>query len=320
MDVLSDILSLLKLQGTLYFTTEFRPPWGVRVPAFGNVARFHLTLRGRCWVAVEGGSEGEAPEPVLLEAGDLVLVPHGAGHTLASSQEVPLLSVDEVVERAGFTGRGALVYGGGDRGGPTRLVCGHFELDPGPEAPFLGPLPACLVVRRDDYGGQIRLEDLYRYIAREVKEGRPGSDAVVHRLSEILFIEAVRVWAQKRGQEPGLMAALADSNLGASLAAFHEQPARRWTLETLAREGGLSRTVFAQRFRRLVGTSPMRYVTSWRIQKARDLLRRPDISIDAVARQVGYDSAPAFSRIFKKLTGEPPGARRRSHAADAASP
>ena len=325
MDVLSEVLSSLDLRGTLYFSTEFRPPWGVRVPRFERVARFHLNLRGDCWVGVEG------IEPVLLEAGDLVLVPHGAEHTLAGTPDAVCLSVDEVVERAGFKGRGALVYSGRvdleqdraaegtddlpgpDRGNPTRLVCGHFSFDDSAGHPLLDQLPPLLVIRHDDAASASRmeLEEIFRIITREVRDGRPGSDAVVHRLSEVLFIQSVRVWAQRQEHDQGLMAALLDRHLGTSLEAFHERPEHRWTVEELALAGGLSRTVFAERFREVVGLSPMHYATSWRLRRARKLLETKGLTLDAVAQEVGYESTAAFSRAFKKQVGQSPGAYRR---------
>lgn len=324
MDVLSEILGTLDLRGTLYFSTEFRPPWGVRVPCFERVARFHLNLRGDCWVGIEGS------EPVLLEAGDLVLVPHGAEHTLAATPDAVCLSVDEVVERAGFTGRGALVYSGriesgdpgadgdvlpgADRGNPTRLVCGHFSFDESGGHPLLDQLPPLVVIRHDDAASasRLELEEIFRIITREVRAARPGSDAVVHRLSEVLFIQSVRVWAHGRDHHQGLMAALLDRNLGTSLEAFHERPEHRWTVEELALAGGLSRTVFSERFRETVGLPPMQYVTFWRLQTARKLLDSKDLPLDAVAQRVGYESTAAFSRAFKKQVGRSPGAYRRA--------
>lgn len=317
MDVLSEILGALDLRGSLYFSTEFRPPWGVKVPPHPGVSRFHLNMRGDCWV-----STPSEPEPVLLEAGDLVLVPHGSGHTLAGSPDAACLSLDDVIERSGFDGRGALVHGGEDRGNPTRLVCGHFAFDEAGGHPFLEQLPSMVVIRHDETGTAPRLEldEVFRIITREVRDGRPGGDAIVHRLSEVLFIQAVRVWAER--QEPqeagqGLMAALLDRHLGASLDAVHRRPDHRWTVEELARAGGLSRTVFAERFRDVVGMSPMQYVTFWRVQKARGLLARRGLSLDAVAQQVGYGSTAAFSRAFKKQVGDSPGTYRRSRASRA---
>lgn len=306
MDVLSDILDTIRFQGSLYFSTEFTRPWGVRVPSYRRVARFHLVVRGRCWVTVVGRDD-----PELLEAGDLVLVPHGAAHLLADDPATPCRTVDEVVQAAGFTGEGALVYGGDDGGGATRLVCGHFEFDPGFEHPFLDQLPAALVVRWDDAVRGSPLEDAFRFIAREVAEGRPGTAAVVRRLSEVLFVQAVRVWADEAHPDRGLLAALAEPGLGHALAAIHTDPAAPWTLERLSRKAAMGRTLFAERFRDVVGETPHQYLTLWRMQRARRLLADSRFSLGRIAREVGYESAPSFSRVFKKSVGEAPGAYRK---------
>ena len=311
MDVLSEILGILGLRGSLYFTTEFRPPWGVKVPTFSNVARFHLVVRGRCWVRI-----GDSAAPVELETGDLILIPHGADHALTSAADSVCLTVDEVVEQSGFTGEGILVHGGDDAGEPTRLVCGHFAFDPGTDHPFLRQLPSQILIRHDEFGNIDRgaLESVLRIIAREVRDVSPGGEAVVHRLSEVLFIQAIRIWARSQPMEEGLVGALLDRHLGASLEVLHGAPEYRWSLEELARHAGLSRTVFAQRFHQMVGMPPMQYLATWRVQKARDLLAQMQLSLDAVAQAVGYASTAAFSRVFKRTTGISPGAFRRAQA------
>ncbi len=307
MDALSGILDALRLQGTLYFSTDFRPPWGLRVPAFRRVARWHLVVRGHCWVRVIGRAE-----PIHLESGDLILVPHGAEHVLADTPDTPCRTVDEVVQAAGFTGRGALVIGGDDTGAPTRLVCGHFEFDEDLDHPLLAQLPPALVVLWDEAVRDSPLEDAFRFIAREVQEGRPGHEAVVRRLSEVLFVQAVRAWADRAQPEQGLLAALADPGLGEALAAIHAEPSARWTLESLSRKAAMGRTAFAERFRTVVGETPLRYLTLWRIQNAKRLLAESRLSLEQIADRVGYESAASFSRVFVKTTGRRPGAYRRT--------
>ena len=306
MDVLSDILSTLRLKGTLYFATEFRRPWGLRVPAFRRVARFHLVVRGTCWVRVVG-----QPAPSHLDSGDLILIPHGAEHVLADTPDTPCRTVDEAVEAAGFTGRGALVMGGEDTGAPTKLVCGHFEFDEGLDHPLLAQLPAAVVVRWDEAVRDSPLEDVFRFIAREVQEGRPGHEAVVGRLSEVLFVEAVRGWANEADSTNGVLRALADPRLGGALAAIHDQPTAHWTLESLGRKAAMGRTAFAQRFREVVGQTPLQYLTLWRVQNAKRLLAESGLSLEQIAERVGYESAASFSRVFKRATGSSPGAYRR---------
>jgi AraC-like DNA-binding protein len=307
MDVLSDVLGALRLRGTLYFTTEFGRPWGLRVPRLRNVARFHLVMRGTCWVRVMP----DRP-PILLETGDLVLVPHGEEHVLADTPDTPCRTVDEVVQAAGFTGKGALVYGDADQGGPTRLVCGHFEFDEGADHPLLAQLPPALVVPWNEAVQGSPLENVFRFIVREVQEGRPGHEVVTRLLSEVLFVQAVRFWADASEPDQGLLRALADPGLGDALAALHEDPASAWTLDALARRAKMSRTLFVERFRAAVGTTPHQYLTQWRMQNARRLLRDTRLSLERIATGVGYDSAASFSRAFKKVTGSSPGVYRRA--------
>lgn len=311
MDVLSDILSALRLQGVLYFSTDFRPPWGLRVPLHRRVARFHLVVRGSCWVRVVAVGNGADDELVHIETGDLILIPHGAEHVLADTPDTPCRTVDDAVREAGFTGRGALVMGDEDTGAPTRMVCGHFEFDEAINHQMLAQLPRAMVIRWDEMARDSPLENAFRYIAREVQDGRPGHDAVARRLSEVLFVEVVRVWAGRANGHRGLLAALVDPRLGEALEAMHADPAQRWTLESLGRKAAMGRTGFAERFRDVVGETPLQYLTSWRMQHAKRLLTESNQTIDEIAEQVGYDSGSSFSRVFSKTTGVAPGAFRK---------
>ena len=307
MDVLSDILAALRFRGSLYFSTEFHPPWAVRVPRFRRVARFHMVIRGACWVRVEKGGD-----PVRLETGDIILVTHGAEHVIADAPETPSRTVDDVVKAAGFTGRGALVIGDTDSGAPTRLLCGHFEFDDDVDHPLLQRLPPALVVRGDEEARNYPLQDAFRLIVREVREGHPGHEAVVARLSEILFVQVVRTWARRAEHDRGVLAALADPRLGVALEAIHSEPRARWTLETLSRRAAMGRSAFVERFGSVVGETPLRYLTRWRIQVAKRLLADPGLGLEQIAERVGYESAAAFSRVFKKTAGVSPGQYRRN--------
>lgn len=308
MDVLSEILDHLRLRGTLYFTTAFTRPWGVRVPAFKRVARFHMVVRGSCWVGVEEGQR------ILLEAGDLALIPHGAEHVLADHPDSPASTVDEVVQQSGFTGTGALVYGGKpNETAPTRMVCGHFEFDERFDHPLLGQLPASIVIRWADRLEGAALEHMFAFIADEVGAGRPGHEAVIRRLSEVLFVQAVRFWADT-AEATGVLQALTDPRLAPALQAIHANPAQSWTLDALARKAALGRSAFAARFREIMGTTPHKYLTEWRLQGARRLLSESTLSLERIALQVGYDSAASFSRAFSKGMGTSPGAYRKAVA------
>ncbi len=312
MDVLSDILDAVRLKGSLYFSTEFRPPWGVRVPKFPDVSRFHLVMRGTCWVEVIG-----VDEPIFLERGDLVVIPYGAEHRLTDVPESQCMTVDEVVKQSGFTGTGALVFGGSDDGNPAKLVCGHLAFDASIRHPFLEALPKAIVVRWSDYVNRSALNDVFRFITREVTAGQSGSSAVINRLSEVLYIEAIRFWAATENADDGLLAALADPNLGPAISAVHATPGEPWSLESMARTAGLSRTLLAERFRKILGQSPMRYVAFWRMQVAKRLLVASKLPVEDIANRVGYESAPSFTRSFTKIEGLSPGQFRASSKLEA---
>ena len=305
MDALSEVLQAVRLQGTLYFSTEFGGPWGVCVPSHGRVARFHLVVRGSCWIRVEGG------DPVRLDVGDLALVPHGSTHDLLSSPTATPTRLDQVLTDSGFDGTGALTYGEVDQGGPARLVCGHFEFSDDFEHPFLKQLPSLIPVRWAEAIQGTPLEDAFRFVTREVRDARPGHQAVVRRMSEVLFVQVLRNWANSTGVATGFMTALSDPGLHRALSSIHNDPARSWTLESLSRKAAMGRTTFAERFREHVGTTPHQYLTEWRIQQARRLLSESSVPLRRVAREVGYESAASFSRAFKASTGASPGEYRK---------
>lgn len=315
MDILSDILGVIQMRGSLYFRTEFTPPWGVRVPALGKVARFHLVSRGQCWVRV-----GEQGPPLLLSSGDLIVIPHGAEHSLSDAPDTRVFSVDDVVSRAGFTGEGALIHGGDDDGSPACLVCGHFAFDEEARHPLLEALPAYIHIRGTDTLNHVWLDEAMRFIGHEAGSDRPGSQAIVNKLSEILFIQAIRAHVAQAGHRATCLAGLTDPLIGRALRLVHRAPHQRWTIAALAREAGLSRTGFAERFSALMGITPLQYITDWRMQKARQLLVEADVGMLDIAESVGYQSEAAFGRVFKKYFAIGPGAYRRAKRRPARTP
>lgn len=311
MDVLSDILNIVTLKGSLYFRTQFSPPWGVCVPNYSNVARFHLVTRGQCWVKVTG-----VADPVCLSTGDLIVIPHGAEHALSDAPETPIKSLDHVVQAAGFEGTGALVYGGEDNRAPARLVCGHFAFDPNVGRILLDSLPPYIVIHGFQSADTGWIDDAMKFITQEVHEEAPGAEAIINRLSEILFIQTIRHYA--RGASTGLMAGLRDPQLGRALSALHANPSGAWTVESLAQQAGLSRTVFSERMRERVGMSPMQYLTQWRMELASRLLMKKNANLGRVAPEVGYQSVGAFIKAFKKHYGVGPGRYQKTMLAQAA--
>ncbi len=311
MDLLSDILELLKLKGTFYFRTSFNPPWGVLVPAFENVSRFHFVHRGRCWLTVDG-----VTEPLLLEQGDLAIITHGAQHSMRDHPERPLKTVDQVVSDAGFTGEGALVVGEQGSGHETQLLCGHFAFDRDATHPLIEELPPYLHIKDFGESSTLWLESTLKLIGAEAGRANLGGDLIALKLTEIIFTQAIRAYLTGDGQRQLVFKGVVDQHIGRSLAELHRNPAEAWTLDAMARNAGLSRTAFAMRFHELMGMTPIQYLTAWRMQIARRNLIETDASIYQVAEQSGYHSEAAFGRVFKRHFSTAPATYRRLQRPD----
>ncbi len=307
MDVLSDILDLLQLRGSLYFQTTFSPPWSVAVPSLAGAARFHLAVQGRCHVRVGEGRD------LLLNTGDLVVIPRGTPHVLSDRPETAPAPLEDVLQRAGYTGEGHLVYGGTPRpDADSRLICGHFTFAEQAEHPLLRALPDHLLVTAELRARAPWLDELMRLVVRRVFSDEPGVTAAVVRLSEALFIEVLRTCADQDETLKGVIEALGDPRVGRALGLMHRGLDRDWTLERMAREVGMSRSRFAERFQALMGCAPMSYLADLRLQRAMNLLSGTGEPIQRVAARVGYQSPAAFSRAFSNRYGQSPSNIRRA--------
>lgn len=307
LDLLSDILTRLSLRGTLYFRTAFSEPWGVQVPAFENVARFHFAHRGDCVVRVS-----ETGETVNLEQGDLAIIPHGAAHSLCCRHTSPdhVLPLDRVLEDSGYDGNGTLVWGGDEPGREVQLICGHFSFSRGARHLILDRLPPIIHIANYGEAAGQWLEATLRVIGSEAGGARLGGDLIAQKMSEAIFAQAIRTYIEQQGAQGHALSGFANPQIARALTAFHSAPAQSWTVEGLAREAGMSRTGFAQTFTGRMGVTPMQYLTSWRIQIARDGLAERRLNVADVAELTGYASESAFSRVFKKEVGLSPAAFR----------
>lgn len=307
LDLLSDILTHLSLKGVLYFKTSFTPPWGVAVPAYELVARFHFAHRGHCLVTIE--STGET---VHLAQGDLIIIPHGASHALFHGQSPDaILPLDRVLEDSGFEGHGVLVYGGGEEEHEeTQLICGHFAFADHAKHILIERLPAYLHVPNYGENAGRWMEATLRLIGDEAGGAKMGGDLIALRMSEVIFAQAIRHFIEDQGAEQAGLDGFADPKLARALTAFHQRPAQQWTVHSLARVAGLSRTGFAQQFSQKLGMTPMQYLTNWRMQIARHSLAERQMAVSEVAAAVGYQSDAAFARVFKKEVGVTPAAYR----------
>ncbi len=308
MDILDDILSTLALKGALYFRTDFTAPWAVTVPNHSGAARFHLVVQGECHVAIKNG------ERVTLRAGDLILIPAGKSHILSDRETEDAPPLETLLQEAGYDGDGVLVLGEGDADASTQMVCGHFTFRDGADHPLLRALPPHLVVRAADRAREVWLDETLRLLTRRVFDAAPGSSVAVTRLSEAAFIELLRVSISDAPQMASVLAALSDKQIARSMQVMHARPGHVWTVESLAQEAGMSRSRFAEKFRSLIGMSPLAYLSEWRLQKALALLDSGGCSVQQAAAESGYQSPAAFSRAFTAKFGAAPTTYRRQHA------
>lgn len=312
MDLLSDILSRLQVEGTLYFRTSFTSPWSIQVPSYRNVARFHFAHKGGCFVRV-----GKANKAVLLEQGDLIIIPRGASHTLFCdpSTEDQALQLEQVVEKSGFNGRGALVYGELGSNQETQLVCGHFAFDNNASHPLIESLPRHILIKNYAEVAGSWMESTLKLIGAEAGRENVGGDFIAVRMSEIILAQALRTFFASEGADQPVFAAFQDPGIAPVLDAIHRDPSQPFSLESMARTAGMSRTSFINRFTERMTMTPQKYITFWRMQVARQKLANPRAAIAAIAETVGYQSEAAFSRVFKKHTGLSPSKYRRQRTA-----
>ncbi|HVO22583.1 MAG TPA: AraC family transcriptional regulator [Candidatus Margulisiibacteriota bacterium] len=333
MEVLSDVLRVVRLTGAVFFSAEFSSPWALEspnsdllasvvMPEAECVVLFHILTEGECIVTCQ------AHPPVKMEAGDVIIFPHGNAHTMRSHDGAKLTPIRSVFSQASPDALPQVAFGGG--GKKARFLCGYLNCNQRFN-PLIGALPTMLLVRsRDDYaaveaidGNGARpaevpqdsgtwLSTTLKFTINEAKAARPGNAAMLGRLTELMFVEILRQYMQQLpADHGGWLAGLNDAHVGKALRLMHANPAQNWTVTELAREAGMCRSALAERFTQLVGESPMRYLAGWRIQLAMQMLRDGASGIAEVAARVGYESEAAFNRAFKRAVGSPPAAWRK---------
>jgi AraC-like DNA-binding protein len=340
-DILSDVLRSVRLRGALFFYVNGGRSWAAEaprsreiaaavMPGWEHVMEYHVVTRGSCWAAIVGES------PVRLERGDLVLFPHGDAHVVSSApgmrapvdvapfargsdDQLPVaLRLGAVDARPEFAP---------DESSETTVVCGFLGCDVRPFNPLIATLPRLLHLKAAENAGWIA--EFMRLAVAESKSKRPGGEAMLERMSEMMFVDAVRRYVDTLPEDSrGWLAGLRDRFVGRALALLHDAPAEAWTVDELGRRVGLSRSALHERFAEMIGQPPMQYLANWRVQVASALLRNTNATVAAIAQDVGYDSEAAFARAFKRLVGKPPAAWRRQRVnpaptertADASSP
>lgn len=304
-DPLAEALHFMRMEGVFYCRSELTAPWGVAMPPLPDCVYFHVVTAGSCWLVDAEGDEREVRE------GDLVVVPHGRGHDAVDAIGSPCTSVFDIPHDYVSQQYAILRHGGG--GTPSTVICGAVRFDHPAARSLVEMLPEVIHIR----GSITRPEwqwmpTLLGLMADESAATRPGGEAVVTRLSDILVIQAIRHWiATDPTAETGWLGALNDPAIGHSIAMVHREPARSWTVAEMAAGVAMSRSSFSKRFTELVGESPMQYVTRWRMHLAVDLLQRDGLTVAHAAEHLGYTTEASFARAFKRWTGSPPGATRR---------
>lgn len=304
MDVLSDVLSSVHLGGGVHFRCEMSAPWGMAMP-HSDVAEFHVIVSGQCWLRLQGRKT-----LVPLQGGDMVAFPHGGAHGLVDVPDRAELPAAEIIAGQSLENFGPVKHGGG--GPPASILCGYFEYDRDSLHPLVAALPDFIHLRGTGISEFSWLQTALKFMIHETTAAKPGAEAVVGRLAGVLFVQMVRSYIEQSESPPAMLAAIADRQIGKALALMHKEPAGAWSLDTLARSAGMSRSALASRFHRLVGDTPMQYLTMWRMQLARRYLGETPLTTAAIAERVGYQSEAAFSKAFKKAVGSGPGAYRRA--------
>jgi AraC-like DNA-binding protein len=337
MDLLSDVLRVVRLTGGIFFTARLFSTWSFRSPPARELARslglraecvslFHILAAGHCWIELEG------VEPVEAEAGTIIMLPHAHPHVLTSRPGLEPVPLGPLLERISSERILQVEHGQGEETG--RFVCGYLGCDQRFN-PLIGALPTLLLVspRRglvavEGPGERPRelepapedgwMEAMLHHTVQEAEAARPGSRAMLARLSELLFLTVLRQYVRRlSADESGWLGAVRNPEVGHALRLLHEEPQRSWTVEELAHAVRLSRSALGQRFTEMVGESPMRYLAGWRMQLAQRLLGRTDLSVEQVAARVGYGSGVAFHRAFKRHVGETPAAWRAHSVVEA---
>ena len=312
-DVLAETLRAVRLTGSVFLNARFTEPFGVVSPKqydartpmahLRHVSVFHLIAAGACTIEIATG------ERRTVSAGDVLLLPFADAHKFWRGDFVDMAFAPDLMRPGPVKGLWTVDHGGG--GEATRMVCGFIELAEFLLAPVFRSLPPLVTERTQDDKGAAVITATVREILSLADVATAGTELMLARLMELLFVEVVRCYAARLpASAKGWFAALNDPIAGRALQLVHSDPARRWTVDELAREAGASRTVLAERFNAVMGKAPIEYVTSWRMQLASERLRNGNDTIGTIAADVGYESEAAFNRAFKRVTGVTPGVWR----------
>lgn len=302
MDVLAESLRSLQMKTEVYGRLELSAPWGIKLD-LAHPGYFHAVSRGSCWLETEG-------KRIALAAGDWVFILGGSSHVLRDSPRTRAMPLPEIYGTQGGQCGGILRYGG--QGTQTTLISFSFVFKGTWLNPVLAALPRVLHVKGDGFVATRWVESVVQLVAAEMEAGRPAHEIVVTRLADVLFIHALRAHIQALPtEEGGWLRALEDPQLGLVLQQLHERPSYPWTVKAMAKVASMSRSMFAARFQKIIGESPLTYLTRWRMHFAMQLMAESNESLVSIAGAVGYDTDGAFGKTFKRYVGSTPGTYRR---------
>jgi len=319
MDALSDVLRVAQLTGGVFLHADFFAPWCIAAriprehcgPTLGPASHliiYHYVIEGELHICVdEAGAEHH-----IIRSGEIFILPRNEPHLMGSDLNLPPVLGREVVQPPNGGGLYSIHHGG--NGERTQMICGFLGCARAEANPVITTLPSLLKMNVEQGAASEWIRSTFQYAAEEVAAGRPGSETVLAKLSELLFVETVRRHAENLPEsQTGWLAGLREPHVAKALALLHGDLTRRWTVDDLGREIGLSRSALADRFIRLIGVPPMHYLASWRMQVAAQKLRNSSSSLAQVAEMIGYESEAAFSRAFKKEFGTAPATWRRTN-------
>lgn len=296
-DVIGDILATVKFESAVYFEYGFCGNWGMDVPK-GNFSQFHLVTRGKCVLKVE-------KKNFKLERGDIVILPNGVAHQIKSKKNTRCKSGPKVVTKV-MNGKDPFA---GEHP-KTHLICGHYEMDRDISHSIFDNLPEYIIIRSGEYGRADLIHSAFELLVEEMSNKGPGHQTISLKLAEVLFVSIIRHYYTNR-DDAGESNIFTDKLIYKSVDLIHKKLAYSWSIESLAREAGMSRTLYIDRFKKAVGMTPMKYITNWRMTKASQLLKSSEIPLSQIGEQIGYQSETSFNRSFKQRYNVSPGKFRK---------
>lgn len=328
MDVLGDILRIVRLKGSVYFNACFCEPWGMAIEE-SQKASFHLIVKGEAWLTrlPENPNEPEKRERIHLKEGDLVLFPTGGAHMISHGPDGKCWPAQQVIDAyqdglTFFTGKSASETNGEsiEEEGKTEnsqidnfnIVCGYVEFDRSLSHPFLDNLPDMIHISAETRARFHWLDSIINHMVFESANKQPGTDVLIDRFTEILFIQVLRSYADLSVAKENYLSALVDHQLSKALSLIHDNPDKDWTVDLLALEVGMSRSSFYNRFNNYIGMPPMKYLFEWRMMQAKEKIEGTQKSLTKVAEEVGYQSDSAFQKAFKRFFNFTPASLRKS--------